>query len=248
MMKRLFTTVLVLAFTVLNAQAALEVKREVQTDRGYVSVNSNVDDDFAPDTVRVNFYVETSNKDLAVASDENKKIATKVLEALKKEINSQKGEAIKTLGFNANPEYSYKNNVKAFEKYNVVNSFEVKLKDMDKLGHIINIALNAGATRVDGLRFTLDATDAACNKLITNAVADAKGKSLNVAKALGLKLGDVKAMSVNCNADGGYYPQPYRVMNMADSTMAKGAMEAIPTEAGTIKVRVNVDAQFYLVQ
>lgn len=213
-------------------------------DPGYTGANTFAEDDYAPTMAQVNFYIETSNKNLVAATDENKKISQKVLEAVKKELSAK--EEVKTVSFNAQPEYSYKDNKKNFEKYTVSNAYQVKVKDISKIGKIIGTALDAGATRIEGLNYTLDATEDVCNKLTAKALTEAKGRAENVAKTLGMKLGGVKQISTYCNVNNNYYPQ-YRMM----SAMAKDANgstgSSIQTEAGTINVRATVDAQFYIV-
>jgi len=248
-MKKLIALSLLCAFCTFTAiqTQAVEIVKEGNTGRGYVSVSSSTSDDFMPTMAQVNVAVENSSKNLAATTEENKKTAQKVIDAVKKQLDASKGETIKTIAFNVNSEYSYKNNVKTFENYKVVNSVQIKVKDTAKLGQIIDTALNAGATRVDGVNFSLASTDVACNQLISQAVSEAKVKSENVAKALGMKLGDIKQMNVGCFADNGYMPY-YRTMDTGAKGTLNSAPEssAIPTEAGTIKVRANVDAQFFL--
>lgn len=216
---------------------------------GYVSVTTTSEEEYAPNIATITFYVENSNKILNTATDENKKTSAKAIEAVKKAINTANGDSIKTLSFNVNSEYSYpKDGKRVFEKYNVTNSFEVRLKNIQELGKIIDTALNSGATRVDGLKFSLDADEARCNELIAKSTQIAKQRAQNVANSLGSKLGGIKEINASCNSQSEAYA-PYRTYGMAKMNAdSAGGESAVPTEAGLIKIKATTDGQFWLIQ
>lgn len=245
-MKKLLTAAAIVgiigAMTVSCAYAA-------DSDKGYVSVNAKASKEFAPNIARVKFYIETSDKDLSKATQKNKEETKRALDAVKKVLDTAKGDTIQTVNFNVNPEYSYKNNTRTFVQYNITNGFEVKLTDTEKLGSVIAQGLQNGATRVDDLNFSLDNTESACNSLIAQAVGLAKVRANEAAKAAGSYTTGIKALTTSCSGDAGLYPQ-VRMMNSAK--YASGAMteavadSAVPTEMGTIKMYATVNAQYFI--
>lgn len=245
-MKKLVATCLVTGLACSVAFCAPAV--QTQSEKGFVAVSTSAEDDFAPNLARVVLYVETSNKVLENATNENKTTSAKAIEAVKKVLDEKKGDTIKTLSFNVNPEYTYtKDNKREFSTYRVSNSFEVRTKNPKEIGKIIDTALNAGATRVDGLNYSLSDIDDACNGLIAKATKSAHARAQNAAMAMSAKLGGIKQVTTSCNANNGYSPIVPRMY------MAKGAMDSaesansnIPTESGLIKVYANVDSQFWL--
>ena len=146
-------------------------------------------------------------------------------------------ESIKTIAYNINNVYSYKEKVRVFQKYEVRNGFEVKLKDLNKISDIIKIGTDAGINRVDNLNFYIEDNEKICNELLTQATKIAKTRAELVAQAAGT--GILKAKSINpyCNSTT-IAPRAYYNSKMMMAT-ADGAMEeAAPqvTEAGSINM------------
>ncbi len=237
----IFTLALYIALSTTCAFTAEE-------DRGYIGITTRAEQEFAPNVANFKFYIETSDKDLDMATEKNKQETQKALEAVKKELDGAKGDSIKTINFSANPEYRYKNGKKEFVQYNVTNGFQVTLKNTDNLGKIISKGLQNGATRVDDLNFSLDNTHNACNNLIKEAVSLSKTRANETAKAAGSYITGIKSINASCSGDSTYYPQA-RLMNSAKfATTSAGdtAESSVPTELGTIKMFSTVNAQYFV--
>ena len=220
----------------------------VEEERGYVSVSAKAEQEFVPNVANFKFYIETSDKDLNIATEKNKQETQKALEAVKKELDTTKGDSIKTINFSANPEYRYKNGKREFVQYNVTNGFQVTLKNTDNLGKIISKGLQNGATRADDLNFSLDNTQNACNNLIKEAVGLSKTRANETAKAAGSYVTGIKSINASCSGDSTYYPQA-RLMNSAkyaSGSADTAAESSIPTELGTIKMFATVNANYFV--
>ena len=236
------------AAAVLGAVLSANCVFSAEEERGYVSVTARAEQEFAPNIANFKFYIETSDKDLNIATEKNKQETQKALEAVKKELDSAKGDSIKTINFSANPEYRYKNGKREFIQYNVTNGFQVTLKNTDKLGKVISKGLQNGATRVGDLNFSLDNTQNACNELIKEAVGLSKSRANETAKAAGSYVTGIKSINASCSGDNSYYPQ-VRLMNSAKFASASADAEAesaIPTELGTIKMFATVNANYFV--
>ena len=187
-MKKHLTALLVLSViagsTSLSAQAI-----SIEKERGKISVNTTANTEIAPDVAELSFAVQTfDTKSMQKATLDNKEISDKVFAQLKSMINTENGDYIKTSDFSAQPIYSYQNSKKVFEKYEVSNRVIVHTKSIEKVGQMIDKAIQAGATNVDNLSFSLSNYEAQCNDLITIATKKAKDRANVIASALGNKL------------------------------------------------------------
>ena len=246
-MKKILLAATVL--TVMGALAAGSVFAADVEEKPYVNVSTKAAQEFAPNVANIKFYIETNDKDLNVATQKNKELSQKALEAVKKQLDSAKGDSVKTINFSASPEYKYKDGKRIFVQYNVSNGFQVTLKNTDKLGDVIAQGLQNGATRVDDLNFSLDNTDGACNSLIKEAAALSRTRAGELAKAAGSYVLGIKSINASCSGDSVMYPQA-RMLNSAKFASASAdsaAMESsIPTELGTIKMYANVNANYFV--
>lgn len=217
----------------------------LRTMQGFVSVNATSEGDYAPNTAIITLYVETIDKSLNKATEDNKREAANAIAAVNKILDTKNGDTLKTVSFSVNPEYSYqKDNKRVLDGYRVVNSFEVKTKNPKEIGRIIDTALNSGVTRVDGLRYSLDTSEEICNNLISAASRIARTRAENTAEALGVKVSGLKQISTSCSGGEGFYP--YARTFSANKAMDSAGGGDIPTEAGLIKFRANADAQFWV--
>ena len=217
-----------------------------ENERGSISVWAEATEEATPNMAKITLSVETSDKDITKATEANKTAANNSIAAVKKLLNTQNGETVKTLAFNVNPEYKYKDGTRIFVQYTARNSYEVKIKDVSKLGKIISAALANGANVVSNLSYSLDTNEEACNKLIKQASALAKTKAESAASALGTGITGVKYANIQCNTNEFHQPRYNMSLKSAGNAMAMEDAAAVPTEEGTIKFRATVDASFFV--
>lgn len=243
-MKKILSTVILgsmLAFTIGTSIAA-------EVERGYVSVFAEASEEAVPNMAKITLSVETSDKDIAKATEANKTAANNSINAVKKLLDTSKGESVKTLAFNVSPEYKYKDGTRIFVQYTARNSYEVKIKDVSKLGKIISTALSNGANVVSNLTYSLDANEEACNSLIKKASGLARTKADIAASALGTSITGVKYANTQCSTNSYNMPRYNLALKSAGNAMAaEDSIDAgVPTEGGTIKFRATVDASFFV--
>ena len=211
-----------------------------------ISVDATANSDVEPDTLKVKFYIENTGINLADIKAKNDKIVNAAIVEIKKKLNAD--ESIKTIAFRVSNIYSYKDKVRIFQKYQVTNGFEVKLKDLSKVSEIIKIAMDNGVKKVDNLNFYLENTESACNNLMKQATMIAKNRASIVATTAGTTLGKPKSINPYCNLNSNYVNQRVYANAMmkssADGAMAEEAVETI--EPGTISVRAGVNMTYYL--
>ena len=210
-----------------------------------ISTEARISKEYAPDTVKIRFYVENSGTNINDIKQKNDKIVNDATNKIKAKLSSN--ESIKTIAYNINNVYSYKEKVRVFQKYEVRNGFEVKLKDLNKISDIIKIGTDAGINRVDNLNFYIEDNEKICNELLTQATKIAKTRAELVAQAAGT--GILKAKSINpyCNytttAPRAYYNSKM-MMASADGAMEEAAPQVI--EAGSINMSASINMTYYL--
>lgn len=122
--------------------------------------------------------------------------------------------------------------------YQLTNMIEVTSRAIDRTGLLIDSALSAGATSVDGLGFRLDDPTDALAEARRLAVADARRRAETLAAEAGVGLGPV----VRIVEGGGFAPGPPRPAAL----FAAKAEAAAPTpvEAGTSELAIEIVVEF----
>ena len=165
-----------------------------------------------PDLLNTNFGVETEAKTAKEAMSANAEEMAQVVAAIKK--LGITDEELNTSGFNIYPVYRDISDpitgiyVKSeLSGYRVSNILTVKTTKLTLASSILDMAVEAGANRVDSVYFTLSQQTqlAVQNDLIENAVLNAKSKAEKAIAPLGQKIIGVKMVSLS---DFAYPPPP----------------------------------------
>jgi uncharacterized protein YggE len=148
-----------------------------------------------------------------------------------------KGDEAKTAGYSLNPNYRYprEGGKPEITGYTAANIVRIKTQSLEKVGKLIDVALQSGANTINRLAFTLKDEQGAQLEALRLASAKARAKAEGIANALGLKI--VKILSVT-EGDRGVRP----VLMTPSRGAATEAVAATPTpiESGTIEVRSSV--------
>ncbi len=213
---------------------------------GFISVSSSATKEVDPNRAEVIFYIETTKKTAQEASEKNKILTNEVIAAIKSEISKNETDSIKTSAFVVRPDYYYaKDNKKTLNAYVATNSIYVVTSNIQNIGRIIDLAISAGATRVDRLNLTLDNNDKYCSSVLVEAVKDSKFKAAELAKALGTSLAGVKSVHTSCSTQS-INNSPYRLYAKSVGSNATSEALSTPIEAGKIKIYANVNANYNL--
>ncbi len=219
-----------------------EEKEQIST----LNVDISLTSDIAPDTAKIKFYVSNQGLNVQDLKEKNDKIAAKAIADIKAKLGAN--EQIKTIAFRINNIYSYKEKVRIFQKYEVTNGFEVKLKDLSKISEIIQIATDAGIKRVDNINFSIEKSQKVCNDLLAQTAKNAKERANIIATSLDSQILKVKSVNPYCSLNSGYTQPVYFNAKAMDSASAEG--EARPViesiEVGTINVKTSINLVYYL--
>lgn len=119
-------------------------------------------------------------------------------------------------------------------QFRVNNSLRVKVRNVERLGEVLAVAVEMGANDIGGIRFTVEEPRPIEARAREAAIADALTKAKEIARASGVTLGRVVAI----DDQGG---SPVIAMHEARMSMTKVAVEP-----GTVEVSHRVTMRFSL--
>lgn len=196
-----------------------------------------------PDLALATFSVRTEKKTVAQAMSENTKKMNQVIDSMKQAGIEEKD--LRTTNFNIYPLYEYRRESsiiptgqRVLVGYEITQSLEVKMRDLEKIGQIIEGATEAGANQVGDLRFTIDQEDELKKQARQEAVSKAKAKAEEIADQLGVGL--VRIVSFN---ESSAMP-PYYDMLRESGLGIGGGGEVPQIETGENKIEVTVSITY----
>ncbi len=144
-------------------------------------------------------------------------------------------DAIRTSGYDLQPEFDYNNGKQTLRGYVARNTIEVRVDDIGRVGEILDLAVGSGATNVSGVRFDLKDRAAAEREALRKAVADARMRAEAAASGGNLKVDRI----LRIEEQRGSVEPPRPMMMMRQSA---GAMESgqPPISPGELEVRAIV--------
>ncbi len=200
-----------------------------------ISVSSDGKVTVLPDVGYISLGIETKDKDVKAAEDENSKLMDDIMKALKKfDIDDTD---IKTTGYNIYPQYDQNNDEKP-TSYSVRNTVEVTVKNLEDMSGIIDAAVEAGANRTNNIRFGVLDREESYNEALKNAIANARSRAEVLADAAGLKIVGVVTVNENSSSPQYYYA------DMAYDKVESAAGSAPSISAGDMDITARVSVTF----
>lgn len=186
-----------------------------------------------PDIASISVGVSSEAKTAREALDANTTAMTRVIADLKKQQIEAKD--IQTTNFSVNPRYHHYKDGKppVITGYRVVNAVTIIVRDLAKLGTILDQTVSQGSNQVNGIRFSIDKSQDLEDEARKRAITDARRKAKLYAREADVQLGAITTISESSVSR----PQP---------VVRRAAMQArsapVPIEAGEqqITARVNV--------
>jgi len=163
----------------------------------------------APDICYLGFGVETRDKKSAVSAYKaNAALAEAVMAAVR--ARGIEPKDVQTGGLTVTPEYSYERNTgrRSFEGYRVAHTLAVSVRDLGKVSAVLDAAVDAGATTVSTVNFTIENPKKYTQEARVDALKAARAKAEKIAEVTGVKLG--KPISISEHEPGSfgrYYAQ-----------------------------------------
>ncbi len=188
-----------------------------------------------PDIATVSIGVQTENKSVSTAQKENAKKMNGIIEKIKS--FGVASEDIKTSNYTIYPQYDYVNGRQVERGYQVNQSIDVKIRNLEKIGDILAAAGDLGANQVGGVSFTIDEPEDLRQQARMKALEAAKSKAQAIASAAGVRLGKVVGFSENI----GNFPMPMYYAKDAAQGMGGGGAPSIQSGSQDVIVDVTVN-------
>lgn len=230
------TLVTLVAFLSASTQYRVKMTNNVEI-KNIITVSGIGEVYTKPDLAIVNFSVVNEASTVDKATLENTDKMNNVIKAIKN--LGIKEEDLKTTNFNIYPRYEYRSaeteiyssapQKRVLVGYEITQSLEVKIRDLSKIGSIIETGTSNGANEVGDLQMSVDKEDEFKSQARASAIVKAKEKAKELAKQVGVKLGRITNFSEDYN-----YPVYYN-----DMYSAKGSPEGIGGGAPDIQTGQN---------
>ena len=189
-----------------------------------------------PDIVYINIGVNTQRENAAEAVEINKEQTSAVIQAIKD--FGVDAKDIRTTNFSiwSNPQYDEFGQVKG-SNYSVDNTVNVTVRDLDKLGDLLEAAIQAGANSIYSIQFDVEDKTEATKQARAQAVEDAKLEAQELADAAGISL--VQIEDINYFESS---PTPY--FEGKGGGGGGAASSAVPIQPGQLAISVTVNITY----
>lgn len=191
-----------------------------------------------PDMAVISSGVVTEAKTARAALTANNAAMAEVIAAIKKAGIADKD--LQTSGFSVEPRYDDPPQGKDGRRqppriigYTVSNALSVKVRDLARLGELLDLSVSLGANQVSGIAFSIENDTALRDEARKQAMADAIRKARLYAEAAGVQL--KRILSITENA--GYRPPTPFVAR----AMKMEAADTVPVAAGDLALTAEVD-------
>lgn len=185
-----------------------------------------------PDLAMVNLGIITENISLEAAQKENSTKANAVINQLlslgvaRRDIN--------TLSYNVEPQYDYVEGKQVFRGYRVSNILSLSIRELNRIGEIIDEATANGANSVNSIVFKLENPSLYYSRALKLAMQDAILKARELGNTLGVRVNEI----------------PYKISEesseryLESSQSLKFSSAATPILPGEISISALIEAYF----
>ncbi len=229
--KIIFLMSLLVLATLLTACGPFSIAVQPQPPQRTITVTGTGKVTLTPDIAYISIGVHTENASATTAVAGNNTQAQAVIAAIKGFGVADKD--IQTTDFSINPQQQTDSNGKVTGiLYVVDNTVYVTVRDLSKLGDLLDSTVNAGANNINSIQFDVADKTSALSQARLAAVADARKQADELTKATGVTLDAVQTIS--------YYDTtaPVTVQYARAESMAPAAN--VPIQAGSMQIYTTV--------
>jgi len=208
----------------------------------HISAQGDSELSVMPDEAIVRIKVETKEKTAKLAQDKNSEIMSDVQSALKRAGLSS--DDIETDQYNLHQWQEWDPITrKSVEKgYRLYHTIKVTTNDLQKVGELITVAVDAGADGIENIQFDLSDQEKkeVKKEALQQASQNAKEKAQAVADGLGVRLGDllaIKESSFN-------YGPVYRTMEAVAKSGSDEISPPAPIQPEELTIRASVSVSY----
>jgi uncharacterized protein YggE len=236
--KYLLLTVLLIAAALLSACSGTIQFGQAQPRS--INVTGNAQVILAPDIAYISIGVHSEAKSATEAVANNNTQTQAVIDAIKGQGVDAKD--IQTTNFNVYQQEKYSPSGEDLGAYFMTdNTVYVTMRDISKIGDILDASISAGANNIYGITFDVQDKEAALASGRDQAMADAKAQAEELAKGAGATLGAVQSISYYSST-----PTPIYYDTKAAAPAAVGGGGSVPVSAGQLTLTVSVSVTYAL--
>jgi len=200
-----------------------------------ISVTGNAQVILAPDIAYISIGVHSEAQSATEAVASNNSLTQKVIDAIKSQGVDAKD--IQTTNFSLYQQEKFDKNGNSLGIFFMTgNTVYVTMRDITKIGNILDASIAAGANNIYGISFDVQDREAATSSGRDQAMADAQTQAEQLAKAAGATLGAVQSIQYYSNSPS----QIYYDTKAVPAGIGGGASVPISTGQLTLTVSVNV--------
>ena len=250
-MKTTTTTFFLLIIMLYPIQAQ---QNQSADDRSKITVNGEAVVKVAPDQIIINFGIETWDKNIMIAKQENNDIMKKAMAVIKE--SGIEGKNVQTDYLSIEPRYDDNYNKKNFIGYFVRNTFVVTIFEPAKVEDLVTKVLQSGVNYIHRIDFQTTEFKKYREQARELALNAAKEKAVKMAAVLGQVIGDPVQISEGYGGSGWWYYSSWSgwgsgryspmsqnvIQNVNNSSEQTSEMIAL----GKISIRANVTVIFEL--
>lgn len=240
-MSRKLIVLLTGLFLALPPVTTIALAEESKTTAPLASTNSEGVVKAYPDVALMNFTIVTESPKAQLASSENARKAEAFLNATKKFL--PEGDTVKSTGYRITPLYTYgdKGKKPAINGYRASHGFQVTLKELPRLGDLIDLAVQQGVNDIQGPVWQHSGIDLLIREASVQALNKAKQMAEALAQSQGMKIKRLHRVSTGARVA----PFPRDEARLMRSAAGPEAV-ATPIEVGEQEIRAHVEAVFEL--
>lgn len=244
----LLTVVMALGFALIALAILFAPKPEVNVsgsggvsaDRNTISVSGQARFDVDPDQAEVYIRVTTEEPTANRAQEENARLMNTVKAALKEA--GVKDDEMETTGYNLWPQQRWDRDREEYDitGYRVQHLLKVTTEEVTEVGDLLDVAVTAGANGLDRVNFRLsdEKKEDVNSEAIAQASGNARDKAEAIAQGLGVRLGDIAAVSES-NVGYNYIARP--MYGMAEAAAGEKSFDTdISPETVSISATISI--------
>ncbi|WP_202845293.1 SIMPL domain-containing protein [Luteimonas saliphila] len=226
------------ALVMTNANAQTPAPAIASSDGTLLSVSAHAEASRVPDVASLSTGVVTQAADANAALKANSAEMAKVVAAIKAAGIAERD--VQTSGISIQPQYRYaENQPPTITGYQASNTVNIKVRDIARLGDVLDALVVSGANQVNGPSFEIDKPEAAYDEARQSALKLAQARADMYAKSLGLRVRRIVSIS-----EGGGFQPPMPMMVKVQAMDAR--MESAPVSPGETTLGANLDVVFEL--
>ena len=186
------------------------------SDATLLNISAQAEARRVPDVATLSAGVVTQAVDGNTAMRENAVQMDKVMAAIKAAGIAERD--IQTSGINLSPQYRYaENEAPKITGYQASNTVSLKVRDITKLGRVLDSLAAQGANQINGPSFEIDQPEPVYDEARLAALKKAQARAETYAKALGLRVRRI--VSISESNGGGFRPMPMMAMARGKAEM-----------------------------